>query len=280
MRRRLVPELPEVQTVVDELGARLAGRRFAAGAEALWSRTIGFPEPQDFTIRLAGQAVAAVRRRAKYILIQMQGGDLLVVHLRMTGNLHVTAPSTPYHPHLRARLPLDDGTELRFADMRKFGRLYLGREEELAPVIPLRKLGPEPLGADFTVERLRERLVGRHGAIKPALLDQQVLAGLGNIYVDEALFRARIDPRRAADSLGDTEIAALHAGIRATLAQALGNGGTSFRDYLDTWGRKGTNQEELLVFRRQGEGCPRCGQPLVRIVVGGRGTHICPNCQR
>jgi formamidopyrimidine-DNA glycosylase len=275
-----MPELPEVQTVVDELGERLRGRRFAPGAEALWPRTIGYPDPASFADRLANQAIAGVERRAKYILIRLESGDLLVVHLRMTGNLHFAPPDSPYDPHLRARLPLDDGIELRFADTRKFGRLYLGREDELASVIPLGRLGPEPLDADFTVERLRERLAGRRGAIKPALLDQRVVAGLGNIYADEALFRAGIDPRRPADSLSEAELKALHAGIRDTLTQALGNGGTSFRNYLNTAGRKGSNQEALLVFRRQGEGCPRCGQPLVRIVVGGRGTHICPACQR
>jgi formamidopyrimidine-DNA glycosylase len=275
-----MPELPEVQTVVDELDERLKGRRFTAGAEVLWPRTIGHPDVASFADCLANQAIAAVERRAKYILVRLDSGDLLVIHLRMTGNLHFATPDSPYHPHLRARLPLDDGTEMRFADTRKFGRLYLGSEDELTAVIPLGRLGPEPLDAGFTVERLRERLAGRRGAIKPALLDQRVVAGLGNIYADEALFRAGIDPRRPADSLSDADLAALHAGIRAALTQALGNGGTSFRNYLNTWGRKGNNQEELLVFRRQGEGCPRCGQPLMRIVVGGRGTHICPACQQ
>lgn len=275
-----MPELPEVQTVVGELRDRLAGRRFAGGAEALWPRTIGYPDPETFTARLAGQTVWGVDRRAKYILVRLHGGDLLVIHLRMTGQLHIAASGIPDHPYLRARLPLADGEEVRFADMRKFGRLYLGGEDELAAVIPLGTLGPEPLEESFTAAGLRERLAGRRGAIKAALLDQRVLAGLGNIYADEALFRAGVDPRRPANSLSDAELSALHGGIRAALSQALGNGGTSFRDYLNTWGRKGTNQDELLVFRRQGEGCPRCGQPLLRVVVGGRGTHFCPACQR
>lgn len=275
-----MPELPEVQTVVRELHDRLAGRRFAPGAEALWERSIGYPDATTFGELLAGRAVAGVRRRAKYILIDLDDETLLVVHLRMTGNLHFADPATPPHRHLRVRLPLADGAELRFADMRKFGRLYLGTAAELDAVIPIARLGPEPLADEFTPDVLRRALSQRRGPIKPTLLDQAVVAGLGNIYVDEALFRAGIDPRRPASSLSGDEISALHEGIRASLLQAIGNGGTSFRDYLSTWGRKGEHQEQLLVFRRQGEGCTRCGQPLVRLVVGGRGTHICPRCQR
>ncbi|HWE62675.1 MAG TPA: bifunctional DNA-formamidopyrimidine glycosylase/DNA-(apurinic or apyrimidinic site) lyase, partial [Chloroflexota bacterium] len=275
-----MPELPEVQTVVNELGDRLVGRRFAPGAEILWERTIGYPDAGGFAERIAEHTVQGVRRRAKYILIDLDSAALLVVHLRMTGNLHFAAPGEPAHRHLRARFPLADGEELRFADMRKFGRIYLGREEDLATVLPLARLGPEPLADGFTPELLRAALARRRGPIKSVLLDQTVVAGLGNIYVDEALFRAGIDPRRPAESLADGELAALHAGIQETLRQAIGNGGTSFRDYLSTWGRKGANQDALLVFRRQGESCPRCGQPLLRIVVGGRGTHFCRACQR
>jgi formamidopyrimidine-DNA glycosylase len=275
-----MPELPEVQTVVDQLNERLTGRRFAPGAAFLWERTAGYPDAQRFADRIAGRAVTGSRRRAKYILIDLDSGGLLVVHLRMTGNLHFADSADPPHRHLRARLPLEDGEELRFADTRKFGRLYLGDEAELAGVIPLATLGPEPLAEDFTLERLRASLAGRRGPIKAGLLDQSVIAGLGNIYVDESLFHAGIDPRRPANSLDEKELEALFAAIQATLRQAIGNGGTSFRDYLSTWGRKGTNQDALLVFRRHGEACPRCGHPLQRIVVGGRGTHFCPNCQR
>jgi formamidopyrimidine-DNA glycosylase len=274
-----MPELPEVQMVVNELQERLTGRRFAPGATFLWERTAGFPAAAEFAERLAGREVTGVRRRAKYILVDLDSGEQLVIHLRMTGNLHFADPSEPPHPHLRARLPLSDGQELRFADTRKFGRLYLGTPLELEAVIPLHRLGPEPLDDDFTVELLRSRLSRRHGAIKAALMDQALLAGLGNIYADEALFRARIDPRRPADTLSDSEVAALHAGILASLHQALGSGGTSFRDYLSTYGRKGDNEENLQVFRRNGEACIRCGNPLQRIVVGGRGTHYCAVCQ-
>jgi formamidopyrimidine-DNA glycosylase len=275
-----MPELPEVQTVVDELQQRLAGRCFGPGATFNLARTAGYPAAETFATRLAGRCVTGARRRGKYILIDLDNGQLLVIHLRMTGNLHFAPSSAPASPYLRARLPLADGEELRFADMRTFGRLYLGTADELATVIPLQQLGPEPLEEAFTLETLGARLAGRRGAIKPALLDQRVLAGLGNIYADEALFLAKIDPRRPANSLTDADLASLYAAIQTVLAGALANGGTSFRNYLSTWGRKGTNQEQLQVFRRQGAACPRCGTPLIRIVVGGRGTHLCPTCQR
>src|SRR5579864_7628338 len=182
-----MPELPEVQTVVNELGERLVGQRFAKGAEVLWERTIGYPDAADFVTRLAGRLVTGVRRRAKFILVDLHTQEVLAVHLRMTGTLHFADATDPPQPHLRVRLPLHDGTELRFIDMRKFGRLYLGTEAELATVIPLGRLGPEPLEAAFTVDTLQDALAGRRGAIKVTLLNQEVVAGLGNIYIDEAL---------------------------------------------------------------------------------------------
>lgn len=275
-----MPELPEVQSVVDELGARLGGRTFAPGAEILWAPTVGYPDAAGFAAKLIGRTVQGVRRRAKYIIIDLDSGEVLVAHLRMTGRLHFAAPEEAPDRHLRARFPLDDGTDLRFADMRKFGRLYLGGEEEVAAVTALGTLGPEPLERDFTPAILGARLAGKRGPIKSVLLDQSVLAGLGNIYADEALFRAGIAPRRPAGSLDDAELAALHAGIQETLGEALDRGGTSFRNYLSVAGRRGGNMPNLRVFRRDGEPCPRCGAVVERLVVGGRGTHWCANCQR
>jgi formamidopyrimidine-DNA glycosylase len=247
--------------------------------ELLWPPTVAYPDPDAFAGRLEGRAVAGARRRAKYIMIDLDHDTLLLVHLRMTGRLHFAAPDEPADRHLRARLPLDDGTELRFADMRKFGRMYAGSEDELAAVTPLARLGPEPLDAGFTPEVLGSRLSGRHGPIKPVLLDQSVLAGLGNIYVDEALFRAGIAPRRAADTLSDHEQVALRDAIVATLSEALDRGGTSFRNYLSVAGHRGGNMPNLRVFRRQGEPCLRCGSVIERTVVAGRGTHWCRVCQ-
>ncbi|HVA91390.1 MAG TPA: bifunctional DNA-formamidopyrimidine glycosylase/DNA-(apurinic or apyrimidinic site) lyase [Chloroflexota bacterium] len=274
-----MPELPEVQSVVDELAARLPGRSFTGGSELLWAPVVGHPHGADFSERLDGRVVRGVRRRAKYIIIDLDAGQVLVVHLRMTGRLHFAAPDEAPDRHLRARLPLDDGTELRFADMRKFGRLYLGTEAEVGAVTALGSLGPEPLEGTFTTAVLGARLAGKRGPIKSALLDQSVLSGLGNIYADEALFRAGIAPRRAAGSLNEEELAALRAGIVATLSEAVERGGTSFQNYLSVAGRKGGNMPNLRVFRRDGEPCLRCETVLERTVVGGRGTHWCPGCQ-
>ncbi len=274
-----MPELPEVQSVVDELAIRLHGRTFTSSVELLWPPTIAYPDPEAFAGRLEGRTVAGVRRRAKFIIIDLDDGTMLMAHLRMTGRLHFAAPDEPADRHLRVRLPLDDGTELRFADMRKFGRLYAGTEDELAAVTPLARLGPEPLDAGFTPEVLKAGLSGRHGPIKPVLLDQSVLAGLGNIYVDEALFRAGIAPRRAANTLSEHELAALRDGIVATLSEAVDRGGTSFRNYLSVAGHRGGNMPNLKVFRRHGEPCLRCGSVIERTVVAGRGTHWCGGCQ-
>jgi formamidopyrimidine-DNA glycosylase len=274
-----MPELPEVQSVVDELAVRLRGRTFIAGAQLPWPPTIAYPAPENFAARLTGRAVIGVRRRAKYIIIDLDNDTMLMAHLRMTGHIHFTAPEEEPDRHLRVCLPLDDGTELRFADMRKFGRIYLGTEGELAAVTPIARLGPEPLDADFTAAVLGARLAGRRGPIKPALLDQSVLAGLGNIYVDEALFRAGIAPLRAADTLSEADLSALREAIVATLAEALERGGTTFRDYLSVAGNQGNNMPNLRVFHRDGEPCPRCGTMLERMVVAGRGTHWCRTCQ-
>ncbi len=275
-----MPELPEVQTVVDELREHLTASRFGERAVFLWPGTAGYPEAKSLAARLVGRHVVDVRRRAKYILIELDDGALLVIHLRMTGNLYFARPSDTDDRYLRVRLPLSDGRELRFADKRKFGRLYLGSEEELASVIPLRRLGPEPLDDGFTVQLLRDRLRRRHRSIKSTLLDQSVVAGLGNIYADEALFRGGIDPRRLADSLREQELADLHAAIGAALREAVSDGGTSFRDYRNTSGRQGLHEAGLQVFRRHGQPCVRCGLPVQRTVVGGRGTHFCAYCQR
>jgi formamidopyrimidine-DNA glycosylase len=274
-----MPELPEVQSVVDELAARLPGRVFTGGSDLLWAPVVGHPDPEGFGERLEGRRVSGVRRRAKYIIIDLDDGQVLVVHLRMTGRLHFAAPDEAADRHLRARLPLDDATELRFADMRKFGRLYLGTEAEIGVVTALGALGPEPLEPAFTAPILGARLAGKRGPIKSALLDQSVVSGLGNIYADEALFRAGIAPRRAGGSLTEEELSALRDGIVATLSEAVERGGTTFRNYLSVAGRRGGNMPNLRVFRRDGEPCLRCGAVLARTVVGGRSTHWCPGCQ-
>ncbi len=273
-----MPELPEVQTVASELHARLLGRTII-DVTTLWPRTIGSPSENEFRAGLRGASIAYVDRRAKYILIHLDGGALLVVHLRMTGRIAIDAAASPRDPHTRLVLHLLDGDELRFADTRKFGRWHLVAAGETMPLASFNSLGPEPLSEEFTPSVFVARVKGRRGALKAALLDQRLVAGLGNIYVDEALFRAGLHPQRTLQSLHDGEIIALHGAIVAVLAQAVGRGGTTFSDYRTTWGHEGGYGEELRVFRRTGQPCPVCGASIERIVVAGRGTHFCPHCQ-
>lgn len=273
-----MPELPEVQTVAAELHARLPGR-VIEGAEVLWPRTVGHPSAEEFAAEVADARVEGVGRRAKYIVIRLEGGARLLVHLRMTGRITIEPATAPRDPYTRLVLRLDGGDELRFADTRKFGRWYLLQPGEEPPLASFAALGPEPLEEDFTPEIFAARVAARRGNVKAALLDQRLVAGLGNIYADEALFRAHIHPRRTLQSLRPEEVAALHAAIVHVLRRAVGSGGTSFSDYRTTWGQLGGYQEELSVFRQTGAPCPVCGTPIERDVVAGRGTHYCPHCQ-
>jgi formamidopyrimidine-DNA glycosylase len=272
-----MPELPEVETIRADLARHVVGRRFS-GAEVLWEGSVDRPAPQAFAPALAGRQIAQVDRRGKYLLFRLDGGAALVVHLRMTGRLRWRPPGAPRDRHLRALLFLDQGQELHFEDQRKFGRLYLVEgEDALAQV--LAKVGPEPLADSFSRDGLRALLERRRGVLKPLLMDQRFLAGLGNIYVDEALFRARLHPLRRSETLTPAEITRLYEGIVAALRQGIANRGTTLAAYRDAWGTAGLNQDRLLVFRRQGQPCPRCGAPLLRIRVAGRGTHLCAHCQ-
>ena len=274
-----MPELPEVETIASELNARLAGR-VIDGTEVLWPRTVGHPSAEEFATAASGTRVEGVGRRAKYILIRLAGGGQIAIHLRMTGRLTIEPAQAPRDPYTRLVLRLDGGDELRFADVRKFGRFYLMRSGEALPLRSFAALGPEPLEGDFTPDLLAVRVAARRGNVKAALLDQRLVAGLGNIYADEALFRARIHPRRTPASLSPAEILALHEAIISVLRQALGQGGTSFSDYRTTWGHLGGYQEELSVFRKAGVPCPVCGTLIERAVVAGRGTYYCPRCQK
>jgi len=253
-------------------------------------RVIDSLTPQAFSQRLTGQCIHGVGRRAKYIVMELESGDLLIVHLRMTGRLLLRSPDDPLDKHTHVVLDLEPGTlpgfssaagptQLRFVDTRKFGRLSLVAPLHLTALD--KRLGPEPLLDNFTPQVLSELMRGRRTKLKPFLLDQRRLAGLGNIYADESLFLAGLHPEREARSLTAEEIARLHAAIRHVLAAAIGNRGTSLSDaeYRDATGEKGRHLEHLAVFRRTGQPCPRCGTAIQRIRLGGRSTHFCPRCQ-
>lgn len=270
-----MPELPEVETLARDLHrAGLVGRTFTDAA-LLWERTLDRPSLTELRARLPGQRVEGIRRRGKYLILDLSDGDTLIIHLRMTGRLDIVPATDAVDPHTRAILALDDGSHLRFRDQRKFGRLYL--VADAAEITE--KLGPEPIDSDFTAADLRARLAGRSRQLKPLLLDQSFLAGLGNIYVDEALWHANLHPLRTADSLADAEIEALWEAARLVLWRGIGNEGTSFSTYFSVGGKKGSNQEALAVFRRTGEPCPRCGTPVQRLVIAQRSSHLCPTCQ-
>ncbi len=274
-----MPELPEVETVAQMLRPRLLSCAFV-GVRVLWERTIDRPDVPAFCAALTGARVMDVARRGKYITMQFSSGQTLLTHLRMTGKLLIlsqNASALDEDPHIRARFELDDGRCLIFSDTRKFGRMYLVDD----PLDVLGHLGPEPLSTDWSSERLADMLVGRRGRIKPLLLNQRFLVGLGNIYTDEALWRAGIHPLRSAATLTPDEVARLHAGIVSVLREAIDGGGTSLRDqqYRQPDGSSGAHQNALDVYGRTGQACPRCNAPVERITVGQRGTHFCPTCQ-
>jgi formamidopyrimidine-DNA glycosylase len=246
-----------------------------------WSRTIAYPQPAErFAMEVAGSTVERVGRRAKSVVLYLADGRVLTVALRMTGALILAKPQTAADPHARVVFDLVDGRELRFRDARKFGRigLYPSRGRRRVADVFARH-GPEPLAPSFTARRLGERLRRRRARLKSLLLDQTFIAGVGNIYADEALWRARLHPLRRADTLSDDEVGRLHRAVRAALREGLAGGGASYRDYVDPDGEPGLAAERMRVYRRTGEPCFRCGRPIQRIVVGQRATHFCPRCQ-
>ncbi|HEX8981202.1 MAG TPA: bifunctional DNA-formamidopyrimidine glycosylase/DNA-(apurinic or apyrimidinic site) lyase [Ktedonobacterales bacterium] len=271
-----MPELPEVEYVARQLRATLPGRRFT-DVEIRWERSIEGMAPEEFRAEVIGQTVTQVGRRAKYLLLTLDDGRLLIVHRRMSGNLLLTAANAPEPLYARVLFTLDDGRRLIYSDPRKFGRIALAAPDAL----PTRfnDLGPEPLEADFTPDALAARLAGRKTAIKATLLNQTVVAGLGNIYADEALFRARIHPLRPAGALTEDEVARLHAGVQGALTTGIAHGGTTFGRHRDIYDEAGVNLEHVEVYRRAGQPCLRCGAPIERIIVAQRSTHFCPQCQ-
>jgi len=273
-----MPELPEVETVRSSLEQALAGRRIVEVTRVAWSKTVAAPEVALFREQLRDRAILGVGRRAKYVIIQLDHDDALVVHLRMTGRLLVVDGDVEPDQHTHVTLRLDNGQQLFFRDTRKFGRMWLLDRAEVEALD--QKLGVEPLDAAFTPAKFRELLRRRKGRLKPLLLDQTVIAGLGNIYADEALWQAHLHPLQTVNQLDDAQLDALYAAIRHILASSIANRGTTFADYRDGWGARGNNQDFLKVYDRAGQPCLRCGTPIVRIVVAQRGTYICPQCQQ
>ena len=280
-----MPELPEVETVVRDLRPQLSGRRITSVQltpdPAIRGRLVRYPSARQFVQRLKGRTIRTVERRGKYIVMPLdQDGERLVVHLGMTGHLRVWEPEEAPVKHTHVRVRLDTGLELRYDDQRQFGRLLLGKQEELvaARAFPAR-LGPEPIHGDLTEAEFERLIRARRRPVKSALLDQSFLAGVGNIYADEACFRAGIRPSRWTHRLTVRERRALYSSIQEVLENSIAARGSSIINYVDAFGLRGSNQEKLLVYGRAGEPCLRCGTPLQGTRLAGRGTVYCRKCQ-
>jgi formamidopyrimidine-DNA glycosylase len=265
-----MPELPEVETIKNELLPHILGREITA-ITLLWEGIVKQASAEEFCSRVIGQKIAGLTRRGKYLLFSLSSDEILVIHLKMTGSLLLGSDDR----FVRAIIHLGDGTRLYFRDPRKFGAMWLTRDGNAVTD----KLGPEPLEAGFTPEVLARRLHNRAAPIKPVLIDQSVIAGIGNMYADEALFDARIHPLKPAGSLSGDEIKRLHSAIKQVLWSAIGNKGASVQNYFRPGGELGTAHFEFRVAHGRGKKCPNCGTPIQRITVRNRGTYFCPKCQ-
>ncbi len=269
-----MPELPEVETVKNELSPYVVGHRIT-GVTLIWEGIVRQPSAEEFCSRIVGQEITGIDRRGKYLIVGLSGGDVLIIHLKMTGSLLVSQDSSELPRYTRAIIHLDKGTNIFFRDPRKFGVLRLVEDENSI----VGKLGPEPLEADFTPQVLARRLAKRTAPMKALLCEQSLIAGIGSMYADEALFASGIHPLRAGGSLSQEEIKRLHSAIRQVLWAAIGNKGASVNTYFRPDGTKGTAHFEFKVAHRGGKPCYNCGTPIKRIVVRNRGTYFCPRCQ-
>ena len=270
-----MPELPEVETYRRELAPELDHRTILS-AQVFWERIIERPSASEFMQEIPGEQFAHFGRRGKYLLLMLESGKCLIIHLRMTGEIHIHPPTLQPDKHTHVTMALDDGRVLHYRDQRKFGRLWLVNDAESV----VSHLGPEPLDEGFTPGILGEGLQGRKASIKALLLNQAIVAGVGNIYADEALFRAGIDPRREGRSLTDDELGRLHEAIQVVLTLGIEKRGSSLQNYVRLGGIQGSAQDEHLVFRKTGQPCPNCGQVIERVILTQRSTHFCPDCQK
>lgn len=273
-----MPELPEVETVRRTLEKLVIGKTIEA-VEVRWGKIIKEPDDiEQFGFLLKGQTIESIGRRGKFLIFYLDDYSL-VSHLRMEGRYGLYDAEEPADKHTHVIFKFTDKTELRYRDVRKFGTMHLYNKGTELDVEPLSKVGPEPFSEGFTIDRLRQSLMKTNRFIKSALLDQRIVAGLGNIYVDEALFHAGIHPERISATLTEEEVTRLYSSIKSTLAEAIEKGGSTVRSYVNSQGQIGMFQLELYAYSRKGQPCKKCGTPMERIVVGGRGTVFCPVCQ-
>lgn len=272
-----MPEMPEVETVRRGLQAQVKGRKITH-VEIRYQALITGPVDQfiEFT---TGAVIEDIGRRAKFLLIHLNNGYTIISHLRMEGRYRISADPSAIDKHSHAIFTLDNGEKMIYNDVRKFGRMQLWPTAELANNKSLKKLGPEPLSKEFTFDNLKPRILRHRKDIKTVLLDQSVMSGLGNIYVDEVLWKVKIHPETSANHLNDTEIQKIIDASNEEMKLAIKSGGSTVRSYIDSTGHKGNMQNNLKVYGKEGTPCPRCGTEIQKIKVGGRGTHFCPKCQ-
>lgn len=269
-----MPELPEVETVKNELSPYIVGHQIT-GVTLFWEGIVRQPSAEEFCSRIIGQEITGITRRGKYLFVSLSRGDLLMLHLKMTGSLLVGQDSSQPPKYTRAIIHLDKDTNVFFRDPRKFGMMRLVKDKNSI----VGKLGPEPLEGDFTPRLLSQRLAKRQAPIKALLCEQSIVAGIGNMYADEALFTAKIHPLRLGGSLSQAEIKRLHSAIRQVLRAGINNKGASVDTYFRPDGTLGTAHDEFKVAHGRGKSCPNCGTPITRIAVRNRGTYFCPRCQ-
>lgn len=270
-----MPELPDVEAIKQSIAPQILGHRFS-GVTLHWPRAVCCPSPEEFCSRLVGQTIEELARRGKYLILRLSGGEVLIIHLRMSGSLDVKTKFGAPDRFARTVFHFEGGTQLTFSDQRKLGMMWLVPDENTV----VGKLGPEPLDAGFTLEVLAQRLKRHNGPIKPLLYDQSFVAGIGNIYADEILFEAGIHPLSKANELSEQEVARLHRAIRQVLPRATRRLGLSLNEYRVPFGELEANQWLLRLPRFAGEPCPLCATPIERIPIRKRGTYFCPNCQR
>lgn len=274
-----MPELPEVETIKNTL-KKFVINKTIEDLTIYWAKIIKRPDDtEEFRLRLLGQRILDVHRKGKFLLFELND-YMLVSHLRMEGKYNVYRKEEPVKKHTHVIFSFTDGTELRYNDVRKFGTMHLFPKGQELVSQPLNKLGPDPFDAAFTLDYFYKKLRKTNRLIKAVLLDQTIVAGLGNIYVDETLFKAGIHPMKRADTLTKKEVESIRLQAIATLKEAVAKGGSTIRSYVNSQGDMGMFQLELFVYGQENKACKKCGQQIIKMKVAGRGTHICPHCQK
>lgn len=274
-----MPELPEVETIRQDMIKKVKGKKIAK-VEIRNGKNIKIISPQEFERRLEGKIIKDIKRRGKYLILPLDPPDFLIFHLKLTGRLLFSPAGAKEPDYVRIVFTFTDNTRLFFADIRGFADIYLLTQNEMETVPIIKNLGPEPLSPEFTLDKFKQRLKDKKGKIKPLLMNQNVIAGIGNIYSQESLHRAGVHPERNVSKLTDREIEAIYRSLLEVLQEAIKYRGSSVDAYLDLDGKEGKYVPHLRVYGREGKSCLRCGSPIKKKKIAGRGTYFCSKCQK